>query len=161
MIKFLIPAVVMFVFVAAVQSLSPQPPAAADSPLITEVVQAETGPGFFPAPKDDNGCQCGDFTALENRVAALETKVASYGQSRSVASYGSVGASSAGVRVSQPTTTSGLPYGSVVVSERVVSSSLRTPNYQSGQPVRNVVRGVAVGVRNTACRVVNGVRICN
>jgi hypothetical protein len=171
MIKYLIPAVMMFVLVAAVQTLTPQPQVAA-VPLITEVVQAEaTGPGFFPAPKDDSkGCQCGDFAALEKRVADLEVKIASYGTARPVASNGSAG-QSGGVAVSRPTTTSGLPYGSVVISERVVSSSptvtcqsgpvLRQPNYQSGQPVRNVVRGVATGVRNTTCRIVNGVRVCN
>lgn len=166
MIKYLIPAVMMFVLVAAVQALTPQPQVAA-VPLITEVVQAEaSGPGFFPTPpKDDKGCQCGDFAALEKRVADLEAKLASYGTARPLASNGS-----AGVAVSQPVTTSGLPYGSVVISERVVSSSpavtyqsgpvLRQPNYQAGQPVRNVVRGVATGVRNTTCRIVNGVRVC-
>jgi hypothetical protein len=169
MIKYLIPAVMMFVFVAIVQVLTPQPQVSA-VPLITEVVQAEaTGPGFFPAPKDDKGCQCGDFAALEKRVADLEAKLASYGQARPVASNGSAG-QSGGVAVSRPTTTSGLPYGSVVISERVVSSSptvtyqsgpvLRQPNYQSGQPVRNVVRGVATGARNATCRIVNGVRVC-
>ena len=163
MIKYLIPAVMTFVLVAAVQVLTPQPQVAA-VPLITEVVQAEaTGPGFFPAPKDDKGCQCGDFAALEKRVADLEAKLASYGTTRPVASNGSAGASG-GVAVSRPVTTSGLPYGSVVISERVVSSSptatYRTPNYQAGQPVRNVVRSVATGVRNTTCRIVNGVRVC-
>jgi hypothetical protein len=172
MIKYLIPAVMMFVLVAIVQVLTPQPQVAA-VPLITEVVQAEaTGPGFFPAPKDDSkGCQCANCNCdeLEKRVAALEAKIASYGQARPVASNGSAGQS--GVAVSRPVTTSGLPYGSVVISERVVSSSptvtyqsgpvLRQPNYQSGQPVRNVVRGVATGVRNTTCRIVNGVRVCN
>lgn len=157
MIKYLIPAVMMFVLVAIVQAITPQPQVAA-VPLITEVVQAEaSGPGFFPAPKDDADCKCANCNCdeLEKRVIALEAKVASYGTSRPVASNGSAG-QSGGVAVSQPVTTSGLPYGAVVVSERVVSSS-PTVTYQQRQPVRNVVRGVA----NTTCRIVNGVRICN
>lgn len=174
MVKFLIPSVLMFALVAFVQAIAPQPQVQADTPLIKEVVQAEaTGPGFFPTPPaDDADCKCANCNCneLEKRVAALETKIASYGTARPVASDGSAGASG-GVAVSRPVTTSGLPYGSVVVSERVVSSAptvtyqsgptLRSPNYQSGQPVRNVVRGVAAGVRNTTCRIVNGVRVCN
>jgi hypothetical protein len=167
MIKYLIPAVMMFVLVAAVQTLTPQPQVAA-VPLITEVVQAEaTGPGFFPAPKDDSkGCQCGDFAALEKRVADLEAKIASYGTARPVASNGSAG-QSGGVAVSRPTTTSGLPYGSVVISERVVSSSPTVtqsgpvlPNYNWPTSSKRC-SGRSYWCANTTCRIVNGVRVCN
>jgi len=46
-----------------------------------------------------------------------------------------------------------------VISERVVSSQPAATYraMQPGQPVRNVVRGVA----NGTCRIVNGVRVCN
>jgi len=78
---------------------------------------------------------------LEKRVAALETKIAKPQVT------------------STPITTNGLPPGAVIVSERVVSSqpSVQYRQMQSGQPVRNVVRGVA----NGTCRIVNGVRVCN
>lgn len=137
-------------------------------PVVTPTVTPAVGPGYRPASNPDCNCvdcKCADCKCgeLEKRVAALETKVASYGTARPVVSNGSAGAS-AGVAF-RPSTTDGLPYGAVVTGERVVSSrptaTLRTPDYQSGQPVRNVVRGVAVGVRNTTCRVVNSVEICN
>lgn len=159
MIRFLIPVVAMFSLVAFVQTITPQPQVAA-VPLITEVVQAEaTGPGFFPdPPADDSDCKCGDFAALEKRVAALETKIATYGTARPVASNGSVGGSGQ-VTVSQPVTTAGLPYGSVVVSERVISSSPQvTTRSRTGLFGTTVTRSVAAP---QTCRIVNGVRVCN
>lgn len=132
--KYLISIVMMFALVAAVQVLTPQPQAEAESPLINEVIQAEvsTGPGFFPAPpKDEKTCTCGDFAALEKRVAALEAKCASYGSARPTASNGSAGNGSVGgsgqASVTRPPTTAGLPYGSTVISERTVSSRPSTP----------------------------------
>jgi len=166
MSKFLIPVALMVVFVAIVQAITPQPQAEA-VPLITEVVQAEaTGPGFFPAPPKADECKCANCNCdeLEKRVAALEAKIASYGAARPVASNGSAGASG-GVAVSRPVTTAGLPYGSVVVSERVVSSQ---PIYQSSPPVTTTTRTGLFGRRVTrsvqspqTCRIVNGVRVCN
>jgi hypothetical protein len=154
----LIPVGIMAAFILLVSALTPQPQATAE-PLITEVVQAEaTGPGFFPAPKADE-CKCANCNCdeLEKRVAALESKVAAYGAARPATAQGSAGGSGQ-ASVSRPATTSGLPYGAVIVSERVVSTQA-TPlrQMQSAQPVRNVVRGVA----NGTCRIVNGVRICN
>ena len=160
MSKFLIPVALMVVFVAIVQAITPQPQAEA-VPLITEVVQTEaTGPGFFPTPPKADQCKCDTCQCdeLEKRIAVLEAKIAAYGQARTVVSNGSAGAS-AGVAVSRPVTTAGLPYGAVVISERVVSTRSAPPlrQMQPAQPVRNVFRGVA----NGTCRIVNGVRVCN
>jgi len=161
----LIPIVLMAAFIALVMAITPHPQAES-APLITEVVQAEaTGPGFFPV-KDSSECKCANCNCaeLEKRVAALEAKIASYGAARPVVSNGSAGASG-GVAVSRPVTTSGLPYGAVVVSERVVSSQ---PIYQSSPPVTTTTRTGLFGRRITrsvqapqACRIVNGVRVCN
>jgi hypothetical protein len=163
----LFPVALMAAFICLVMALTPSPQVTADTPAIIEYVDdvkpaASTGPGFVVKPAASN-CTCGDFAALEKRVAALESKVASYGSARPVASNGSVGNGSVGgsgqSSVSRPVTTAGLPYGSVVVSERVISSqpTVTYRTMQPAQPVRNVVRGVA----NGTCRIVNGVRVCN
>jgi hypothetical protein len=143
--NYLNPIAALVLIIVAFQALVPTPEVQAEKPLIEQVVQ--DGPGFFPTPPSGN-CTCGDFAALEKRVAELERRLTP--QAKPAAS-----------------TTSGLPAGAVIVSERVVSSQptvtyqsgpvLRQPNYQTGQPVRNVVRGVASGT----CRIVNGVRVCN
>jgi hypothetical protein len=156
--RFAFPIMALFVAILSGQFAGPTQPAA-QSPIIEYLDDAKstsTGPGFVVKPPSDSECKCANCNCdeLEKRVAALESKIASYGTSRPVASNGS-----AGVSVSRPVTTSGLPYGAVVISERVVSSS-PTVTYrtmQPGQPVRNVVRGVA----NGTCRIVNGVRVCN
>jgi len=153
----LAPIALLAALILMVLAMTPQPPAQAEKPLIETVVQAEvgTGPGFFPAPKN-NTCQCGD---LEKRVAALEAKVASYGTARPVASSGSAG-QSGGVVVAKPATTSGLPSGSVVVSERVVSS--QPVQSQSATVVRRGLFGGQYQVQSPqSCRIVNGVRVCN
>jgi len=156
------PVALMAAFICLVMALTPSPQVTADTPAIIEYIDevkpaASTGPGFVVKPAAGN-CTCGDFDALEKRVAALESKVASYGTVRPVASSGSVGGSGQS-SVSRPVTTVGLPYGSVVVSERVISSqpTVTYRTMQPAQPVRNVVRGVA----NGTCRIVNGVRVCN
>ena len=144
--SYLNPIAALVLIIVAYQALVPTSQVQAEKPLIEQVVQEQSGPGFFPAPPSGN-CTCGDFAALEKRVADLERRLAVQAKPAS-------------------TTTSGLPAGAVIVSERVVSSSptvnyqsgpVRQPNYQAGQPVRNVVRGVASGT----CRIVNGVRVCN
>jgi hypothetical protein len=133
--RFLFPIIALFVAIVAGQLSGPTQPAA-QSPIVEYV--DNTGPGFNPVA---GNCQCGDFAALEKRVAALEAKFAKP------------------QAVSTPIATNGLPPGAVIVSERVVSSQPTTQyrQMQSGQPVRNVVRGVA----NGTCRIVNGVRVCN
>ena len=156
--RFAFPIIALFVAVLSGQFAGPSQPSA-QSPIVEYIDDAKstsTGPGFVVKPKTDSECKCANCNCddLEKRVTALELKIAAYGSARPVASNGS-----AGVAVSQPVTNSGLPYGSVVVSERVVSSQ-PTATYrtmQPGQPVRNAVRGVA----NGTCRIVNGVRICN
>jgi hypothetical protein len=133
--RFAFPIVALFVAIIAGQLSGPTQPSA-QSPIVEYV--DNTGPGFNPVA---GNCQCGDFAALEKRVVALEAKFAKP------------------QAVSAPITTSGLPPGAVVVSERVVSSQ-PTATYrttQPAQPVRNVVRGAA----NGTCRIVNGVRVCN
>jgi len=155
----LIPVGIMAAIILLVSALTPQPQATADSPLITEVVQQQTGPGYTP-PADASDCKCVNCNCdeLEKRVAALEAKVAAYGSARPTTTQGSVGGSGQ-ASVSRPVTTAGLPYGAVVVSERVVSTRPATPlrQMQPAQPLRNVFRGVA----NGTCRIVNGVRVCN
>jgi hypothetical protein len=151
----LIPAGIMAAFILLISALTPQPQATAE-PLITEVVQQQTGPGYTP-PADASDCKCVNCNCdeLEKRVAALEAKVAAYGSARPVVSNGSAG-QSGGVVVSQPVTTAGLPYGAVVISERVVCrspSAVPRMQMQPAHPVRNVLRGT--------CRIVNGVRVCN
>jgi hypothetical protein len=155
--RFAFPIVALFIAILSGQFAGPSQPSA-QSPIIEYIDDAKstsTGPGFVVKPKAE-GCKCANCNCdeLEKRVAALESKVAEYGSARPVASNGS-----AGVSVSQPVTTSGLPYGAVVISERVVSSqpTVTYRTMQPGQPVRNVVRGVA----NGTCRVINGVRVCN
>jgi hypothetical protein len=155
--RFAFPIIALFVAILSGQFAGPTQPAA-QPPIIEYLDDAKstsTGPGFVVKPKAEE-CKCANCNCdeLEKRVAALEAKIAAYGLARPVASNGS-----AGVPVSRPVTTSGLPYGAVVISERVVSSQ-PTATYrtmQPGQPVRNVVRGVA----NGTCRIVNGVRFCN
>jgi hypothetical protein len=161
--RFAFPIVALFVAILSGQLAGPSQPSA-QSPIVEYIDGAKstsTGPGFVVKPPATNTCTCGDFAALEKRVAALESKIASYGSARpatTTASQGSVGGSGQ-VAVSRQVTTSGLPYGSAVVSERVVSSqpTVTYRTMQPGQPVRNVVRGVA----NGTCRIVNGVRVCN
>ena len=155
--KFAFPIVALFVAILSGQLAGPSQPSA-QPPIVEYIDDAKstsTGPGFVVKPKAEE-CKCANCNcdALEKRVAALESKIAAYGSARSVASDGS-----AGVSVSRPATTSGLPYGAVVISERVVSSQPAATYraMQPGQPVRNVVRGVA----NGTCRIVNGVRVCN
>lgn len=158
--NYLTPVAFLVALLVAFQALIPTPPVQAERPLIEQVVQADTMPGFFPvAPVVDpapaaNTCTCGDFAALEKRVSELEKKVATYGTARPAATNGSAG-------VTTKATTNGLPYGSVIVSERVVSSTpvvQSQPVYQmQRQPVRTVVRGAATAT----CRIVNGVRVCN
>jgi len=153
----LIPVGIMAAFILLVSALTPQPQATAE-PLITEVVQQQAGPGYTP-PTDSHDCKCANCNCdeLEKRVAALEAKIAAYGSARPTTTQGSVGGSGQ-VSVSRPVTTSGLPYGAVVVSERVVSTQAAPlRQMQPAQPVRNVMRGTA----NGTCRIVNGVRICN
>jgi hypothetical protein len=154
----LIPAGIMAAFILLISALTPQPQATAE-PLITEVVQQQTGPGYTP-PADASDCKCVNCNCdeLEKRVAELEAKVAAYGSARPVVSNGIAG-QSGGVAVSRPVTTAGLPYGAVVVSERVVSTRPAPPlrQMQQAQPLRNVFRGVA----NGTCRIVNGIRVCN
>lgn len=134
------------------------------TPVVQAEVDAEPGPGYRPA--SDSKCDCANCNCdeLEKRVTALETKVAAYGTARTTVSSGSVGSqssnNSAGVTASRVATP--LPYGSVLVSERVVGNSRSPQVFRQSQatyrtPVRNVVRGVA----NGTCRIVNGVRVCN
>jgi hypothetical protein len=156
--RFAFPIVALFIAILSGQFAGPSQPSA-QPPIVEYIDDAEstsTGPGFVVKPSSDSECKCANCNCdeLEKRVAALESKIASYGSARPVASNGS-----AGVAVSQPVTTSGLPYGSVVVSERVVSSqpTVTYRTMQPGQSVRNAVRGVA----NGTCRIVNGVRVCN
>ena len=159
--RFAFPIVALFVAILSGQLAGPSQPSA-QPPVVEYLDDAKstsTGPGFVVKPKAEE-CKCANCNCdeLEKRVAALETKIASYGSARPVTSNGSAG-QSGGVAVSRPVTTSGLPYGSVVISERVVSSqpTVTYRTMQPGQPVRNVVRGVA----NGTCRIVNGVRVCN
>jgi hypothetical protein len=173
----LFPIALMAAFICLVMALTPSPQVTADTPAIVEyiddakpvvaVASPATGPSFKPPA--NNTCNCGDFDALEKRVAALESKVASYGSARPVASNGSVGNGSVGgsgqASVSRPVATAGLPYGSVVVSERIVSSQ---PIYQSSPPLTTTTRTGLFGRTVTrsvqapqTCRIVNGVRICN
>jgi hypothetical protein len=156
--RFAFPIVALFVAILSGQFAGPSQPSA-QPPIVEYLDDAKstsTGPGFVVKPESDSECKCANCNCdeLEKRVAALESKIAAYGSARPVASNGS-----AGVAVSRPVTTSGLPYGSVVISERVVSSqpTVTYRSMQPGQPVRNVVRGVA----NGTCRIVNGVRVCN
>jgi hypothetical protein len=169
--RFAFPIVALFVAILSGQLAGPAQPAA-QSPIVEYLDDAKstsTGPGFKPAPPATSTCQCGDFAALEKRVAALESKIASYGSARpatTTASQGSVGGSGQ-VAVSRPVTTSGLPYGSVVISERVVSSR-PTVTYQTSPAVTTTTRTGLFGRQITrsvaapqTCRIVNGVRICN
>jgi hypothetical protein len=150
------PAFAMIVFVLAYAMMTPPQTAQAEKPLIKTVVNSEsTGPGFVVRPQVSSGCKCGDFAALERRVESLESKLAAYGSARPVASNGSVGNGSAGNTATAKASASGLPYGSVVISERVVSRSPVKQTTQARQPVRNAVRAAP-----QSCRIVNGVRIC-
>lgn len=160
--RLVFPIVALFVAILSGQLAGPTQPSA-QAPIVEYVDDdkpVSSGPGFRPTPPANNTCTCGDFAALEKRVAELETKIAAYGTARpatSTASQGSAGGS--GQVAVQASVTSGLPYGSVVVSERVVSSrpALQYRTMQPVQPVRNVVRAAA----NGTCRIVNGVRVCN
>jgi hypothetical protein len=167
--RFALPIVALFVAIIAGQFAGPAQPSA-QPPAIIEYIDevkpaASTGPGFVVKPQADSECKCANCNCdeLEKRVAALESKVASYGSARPVASNGSAGNGSVGgsgqASVSRPVTTAGLPYGSVVVSERVVSTqpTVTYRTMQPAQPVRNVMRATA----NGTCRIVNGVRVCN
>jgi len=128
-------------------------------PVVTPKVPPSDGAGY--QPKADPKCECVNCNCdeLEKRVAALEQKVNAYGTARPVASNGSSGVTNYGsTGVAAPRSTVGLPYGAVVTSERVVSSTPAPPmQMQPAQPVRNVGRAV---VRGT-CRIVNGVRVCD
>lgn len=154
------PVLVAFAALIGSAMFSPAQPSAAVPVWEVTTVTPPVGPGFRPSV--DKGCQCGDFAALEKRVADLESKIAAYGSARPVASNGSGGGSGSAGNAARSVraSTSGLPYGSVVISERVVSTTETTTQAapqaaaQTQSPVRNVVCSAASGV----CRAVKGVR---
>jgi len=118
--------------------------------------QTTTGPGYKPPAPAANTCKCeGCLTEADVRkIVALELATRGYATTRPTTANGSNGGHAS---VSKPTTTAGLPYGSVVVSERVVSSQ---PTYQSAP--QTTVRTGLFGRRvyTQSCRIVNGVRVC-
>jgi hypothetical protein len=161
--------------VAAPAAAATQPAKAPESTPAEKPLQS-SGPGFIKQTTSNaSGCNCENCLTESDvkRIVAAELATRGYGSARPVASNGSTGGSGQ-VAVSRPVTA---VYGERIVSERVVSSTPTqspavvysqptTVTYQTSQPVyrtpvRTVVRGVATGVRNTTCRIVNGVRVCN
>jgi len=120
--------------------------------------QPSTGPGYKPAPAS-NTCNCGDFAALEKRVATLETKIASYGAARPTTTNGSAGVNTSTVTYQSPP---------VYYSPQQTTTTYRSaPVTYQAQPATTTVRTGLFGRRYQtysapqSCRIVNGVRVCN